>query len=383
MSFRFARLSRTTVMATAATAALAAGAWQAVVQAQPAAEQAERQEAERREQAAREAQELAEDAIRQRQKALERASRTEAELREQQQVRLEQLRQFRENQEREARERERHGAGERGERPLRLSEDQLAELQERARHVAHRHPNVTSTRARLVQAEAELRQSMLEASKEAMEIQFNWLRTEREVDALRALKGKIADERDLEQRLAAARRRLMELDLRREFLLGDDDEGHEEEAAHEDHGRDFPAGPMAKKLAEALNQPLHLEFVDTPVRDVTSFLADTLDLPFHLDRHGLEEEGLEATMPLNIDVSDVPVAAGLQALTDLHPGLTFVVTDYGIVLTAREGRLAERYVSAHAFWRETLEDREEEESEDEMESGTRTPDSPPRPGEPG
>ncbi|MCA9118246.1 MAG: hypothetical protein KDA79_24410, partial [Planctomycetaceae bacterium] len=372
MSFRFARLSRTAVMASLLTAALAAVVWQSGVQAQSSPEQVERQ--------SREQAERAVQAERQRQEALQRAARTEAELREQQQVRLEQLRRFRENQEREAGERERRGAGSRGEHPLRLSEDQLAELQERARHAAHRHPNVTSARARLEQTEAEFRRSMLEAASEALEIQFSWLQTEQQIDELTAQRVRTADEPGRQQQLAAARQRLAELGLRRSFLLGDGNEEDTEEEEEEEHGRHgeaWPVGPMAGKLAEVLAGPLHLEFLDTPVRDAAPFLADTLKIPFHLDRRGLEEAGLEATLPLNIEVSDVPVGAGLQALTDLHPELAVVVTDYGLVLTAREGQLAERYISAHTYWRETLEDREEEESaEDEVDGDTRRPGTP-------
>lgn len=96
--------------------------------------------------------------------------------------------------------------------------------------------------------------------------------------------------------------------------------------------------PVLAKLREALNQNTELDFVDTPVSDVVLYLNDLHNLSITLDKNafkegvGAKEEGM---VQISCNHTGISLAAALQAIMDLHPRVSFVVRDYGLLVTAK------------------------------------------------
>jgi hypothetical protein len=100
-----------------------------------------------------------------------------------------------------------------------------------------------------------------------------------------------------------------------------------------------PQGPLAVKIRQALKSSAHIEFVDVPAADLVQYLSDCHNIPFHVSGK------LEET-PMTLDVKDVTLAAGLQAIEDKYPSLQFVVRDDGLLLTEWEVAKREGYYPA-------------------------------------
>ncbi len=70
----------------------------------------------------------------------------------------------------------------------------------------------------------------------------------------------------------------------------------------------------AKKIEQALNQPVSLDFVETPLADVAEFLRDSQHLNIMLDRKALEESGIGTDTPVTMRVKDVSFESALELL---------------------------------------------------------------------
>ena len=103
-----------------------------------------------------------------------------------------------------------------------------------------------------------------------------------------------------------------------------------------------PKGPLAVKFRRALDSATQIEFVETPADNVVDYLSDLHKIPLKVS------ENLEKTI-VTINIKDVTLGAGLQAIEDKYPSLEFVVRDYGILLTEREVAKQQGYYSAVEF----------------------------------
>jgi hypothetical protein len=96
--------------------------------------------------------------------------------------------------------------------------------------------------------------------------------------------------------------------------------------------------PKARKarseIAEKLSKPIDAEFVEAPLNDVLKYLADTLEVQFHVNRRAIEESGVTLDSPVTINLKNIKASTLLGLLLDsVAGGLDFVERD-GFVLVS-------------------------------------------------
>jgi hypothetical protein len=85
-------------------------------------------------------------------------------------------------------------------------------------------------------------------------------------------------------------------------------------------------------LGRALARPARFEFIETPLNDVLEFLKDEHEVPITLDKRALEDEGIDAATPINMNVANVSLKAGLEMM--LEPlALTWVIRKEVLTIT--------------------------------------------------
>jgi hypothetical protein len=117
---------------------------------------------------------------------------------------------------------------------------------------------------------------------------------------------------------------------------------------------EMPLGPLVEKTRKALNASSEIEFTDTPISDILSYLADFHKIDFQGDWEAFKEEGIATNTPISASAKRLPLAAVLQLLEDQHPPMRFVVRDYGLLLTTTKRAQQERFFPAvqlaHQDW---------------------------------
>ncbi len=242
-------------------------------------------------------------------------------------------------------------------------------------------PDIRVAEAKLREAEAELNRTRLQVTQKVIAFQ-------RSLDSQRALtelvekdykrisnmrKTGIADkttETDIQQRLAQAKAKLAEVEAELPFLLGKQLQASAvadprqylnlvpnvnfersrvltnvdysplnirwELQPHILHSpvtlsTAAPTGSTTDKLRKALDTQIQLQFDNTTVGEVLEFLESKAGVSFRAS--GSKEREI-AGLNIRLRFKDpVALAAALQALEDSHPGLRFVVRDYGVLLT--------------------------------------------------
>jgi hypothetical protein len=103
---------------------------------------------------------------------------------------------------------------------------------------------------------------------------------------------------------------------------------------------------MAEKIRKALNAPVVLNFDRTPLSEVLAVLGDKTGISFYIKGDNVAT----ADLRLLDGKEAVPLAAALQAIGDLLPGVQFAVRDYGI-LVARSDDIPSGAVLVENFWK--------------------------------
>lgn len=81
-----------------------------------------------------------------------------------------------------------------------------------------------------------------------------------------------------------------------------------------------------------LQEPVQLEFIDTPLEDAVNFLTDVSKIQFYVDRKALEIAGIPLSIPLTISVENVSREMALD-LTLGQADLTYYVRGGVIIIT--------------------------------------------------
>jgi hypothetical protein len=90
--------------------------------------------------------------------------------------------------------------------------------------------------------------------------------------------------------------------------------------------------PDEARIYAALDKQMSLEFIDTPLADVASFLHDLHGIPVLLDRGALEAAGVAIDTPVTLSLKDVRLRSALGLLLEeLH--LTYVVHHEALRIT--------------------------------------------------
>ena len=81
-----------------------------------------------------------------------------------------------------------------------------------------------------------------------------------------------------------------------------------------------------------LQEPVQLEFIDTPLNDVVAFMADHSKLQFYIDRKALGDAGIPLDVPLLVELENISREMALD-LTLRQADLTYYVRDGVIIIT--------------------------------------------------
>jgi hypothetical protein len=92
--------------------------------------------------------------------------------------------------------------------------------------------------------------------------------------------------------------------------------------------------PIAKKVHQALQQPVDFEFIDTPLADVARQLSERIGVPVVLDPSSLKD-GFGGVLPVNLVVSGITLRSALNLMLRPHD-LDYVITDEVVQITSRE-----------------------------------------------
>ncbi|HZZ73020.1 MAG TPA: hypothetical protein VFE24_12270 [Pirellulales bacterium] len=108
-------------------------------------------------------------------------------------------------------------------------------------------------------------------------------------------------------------------------------------SAPEPKAEDKAADPAAISIPDALNQKVAVEFIETPLADVLAFLSERTKVPFAFDQRGLNEAGIAADQPININIKNVTLKSALDLiLGQIKNDPTYALHDEVLLITSRE-----------------------------------------------
>jgi hypothetical protein len=107
--------------------------------------------------------------------------------------------------------------------------------------------------------------------------------------------------------------------------------------------RTSPAPRKPTELEEKLAKRLSVEFVETPLRDVLTYLTDTNDVQFYVNAKALEEHGITSDSPITLRLNDVRMDTVLDLMLEQvsNGGVAYVERD-GVLIISEATQLADR-----------------------------------------
>ena len=88
-------------------------------------------------------------------------------------------------------------------------------------------------------------------------------------------------------------------------------------------------------IVRALEQPIDLEFVETPLADVVAYLQNTAKIPILVDRKAVDDVGVQTDTPVTIYLKGLKLRSALNHM--LHNlDLTWIVQDEVLLITTAE-----------------------------------------------
>jgi len=88
------------------------------------------------------------------------------------------------------------------------------------------------------------------------------------------------------------------------------------------------------EIQQKLSKAIDAEFVETPLADVLAYLAETLQIQFHVNRRAFGEASIDSSAPIDISLKQVKAETMLRlALRSIDPNLDFVERD-GFILVS-------------------------------------------------
>jgi len=105
--------------------------------------------------------------------------------------------------------------------------------------------------------------------------------------------------------------------------------------------------PTADERArEKLHRPVNVSFAETPLADAVEIIAEATGCQMFLDRRGLAEAGIEADVPVNIRLQEVPAEMVLGLMLG-QLGLDYYIKHGVIVVTTAEKAVADLEVRVY------------------------------------
>ncbi len=109
--------------------------------------------------------------------------------------------------------------------------------------------------------------------------------------------------------------------------------------AAEAHGKEPPSPQVSltaeQRIESALDRPVQLEFVETPLTDAVTFLADHHKIPIALDSRALQDNGVPEDLPVTFSLEGAKLRTALRLLLHKHD-LSWIIRDEALVITTRD-----------------------------------------------
>jgi hypothetical protein len=101
----------------------------------------------------------------------------------------------------------------------------------------------------------------------------------------------------------------------------------------------MPAARLSKaevKIQDALDSPTEMEFVETPLTDVATFLAQLHNIPVRVDFRALEDAAIPSDLPVTFQVRGIKLRSALKLMFNKHDYLGFHYRNEALVITTTE-----------------------------------------------
>ena len=100
----------------------------------------------------------------------------------------------------------------------------------------------------------------------------------------------------------------------------------------------YHRSPVEKQILSTLETQLSepLDFVETPLGEVTAILADSYNLQILFDTPALDAVAVSPDSPVTMKLRDVPLRSALRLILMQIPGLTYVVKNDVLLITTEE-----------------------------------------------
>ena len=98
------------------------------------------------------------------------------------------------------------------------------------------------------------------------------------------------------------------------------------------------AAASVKKINSVLNGPLTspgLDFVETPLEEVVTFLQDEYEIPIMLDTPELDDVGIDPNEQISVNLRNITLRSALRLMLP-RIGLTYVIQDEVLLITTPE-----------------------------------------------
>jgi len=205
-------------------------------------------------------------------------------------------------------------------------------------------PDIMAARAQAELAKAELNLAQMKVARELVALHSRLEAQYRKIQLIREQSQENPKDRNVVHTLIDAEAQLAETQAQLSYLIGQSAAGLPTggQPGPAATTASLPRGPIVEKLSKALAKPVTVEFVDTPLEDVGKFLSDLLDIPIVADKS-------IGTIPVTLNLKGLSLVAATQSMEDICPEVSFVVRDYGILITSSDLAIRKGFVSAADF----------------------------------
>ncbi|MGO9111411.1 MAG: MG2 domain-containing protein [Thermoguttaceae bacterium] len=103
-----------------------------------------------------------------------------------------------------------------------------------------------------------------------------------------------------------------------------------------------------RRIREALKSPTHIEFVETPLKDVIDYLKDLHHIEIQLDSAAIKEAGVDESTPVTKNLQGISLRSALKMLLD-ELQLKLVVHNEVLLITSPAKAESDEYMEARTY----------------------------------
>jgi hypothetical protein len=88
-------------------------------------------------------------------------------------------------------------------------------------------------------------------------------------------------------------------------------------------------------IHSALDKPTVIEFVETPLIDVATYLSDYHKIPIQLDKKSLQDAGVSEDLPMSCTLREISLRSALNLMLNEHD-LAWIIDQEVLIVTSRQ-----------------------------------------------